>query len=728
MLLIAAPVFAQRFTAAIRGTVTDQTAGAIPGASVTLTNENTGLTRTAPTNAEGNYSFADLPVGSYKVEVALAGFKTAVRSKVVINVADVRAVNFVLETGAITESVSVVADSASIKTVGAEIAGLVTGEQARELPLNGRNFLQLTLLQPGVTANQDLNTVNKGLAGGSDISVSGGSTTSNLWLIDGADNVDHGSNRTIMVYPSIDAIEEFKIQRNNYGAEFGQAGGAQVNLVTRGGTNLFHGSAYYYIRRDSLNANNYFLEEAGQPKPELKWDDWGATFGGPIIKDKLHFFLSYEKNKDTKTSVRSGFVPTAEERAGNFSGSRLAGCTPQIPNDPLTGQPFPGNIIPANRISPAGAAFANLYQLPNNNPSSGCNNYVEAVPAPVEWDQINARLDWNLSNSTRVMVRYTQDSWVAANTILWGDSNTSTVGSDWDQPGKSLVAQLNQNIGSTMTNTLTFSYSANKITATRTGNAGQVDTINSLLPTAYPASGKQAGGDAQPLFWGAGGYGDLWNQAPWVNNQDLYVLKDDFSAVFGKHFVKVGAFYSTNAKNEWVNNSSQESVGFGGSSGFMTPSRLPGRPQLGQRHRGPAARGHGLRHGRARHEPERPAALARHRVLRGRLLQDRPPLDGGLRHALQPHAAAVHGGRPHGELRPVVGQPRPRRLLVQRPRVPAGNEPVHGSGHSGRKRRAEPTAHADQVPLVRPASRRRLGRERGRQDGHPRRHRPLLPA
>ncbi len=121
--------------------------------------------------------------------------------------------------------------------MGAEIAGLVTGEQVRELPLNGRNFLQLTLLQPGVTATEDLNTVNKGLLGGSDISVSGGSTTSNLWLIDGADNVDHGSNRTILVYPSVDAIEEFKIQRNNYGAEFGQAGGAQVNLVTRGGTN-----------------------------------------------------------------------------------------------------------------------------------------------------------------------------------------------------------------------------------------------------------------------------------------------------------------------------------------------------------------------------------------------------------------------------------------------------------------------------------------------------------
>ena len=153
LLLIAAPVFAQRFTAAIRGTVTDPSAAAVAGAKVTLTNENTGLTRGMTTNAAGNYAFDDLPVGSYKIEVEFAGFKSAVRSKVVINVADVRAVNITLETGAITESVSVDADSASIKTVGAEIAGLVTGEQVRELPLNGRNFLQLTLLQPGVTAN-----------------------------------------------------------------------------------------------------------------------------------------------------------------------------------------------------------------------------------------------------------------------------------------------------------------------------------------------------------------------------------------------------------------------------------------------------------------------------------------------------------------------------------------------------------------------------------------------
>jgi hypothetical protein len=572
LVVLAVPAVAQKITALIRGTVTDPSSAVIAGAEVTVTNEDTGLTRSVTTNSAGIYAFPELPVGSYKIAVEAAGFTSAVHSRITLNVADVREVNVQLSTGAVTEIVNVEVAAVAVKTVGAEIAGVISGEQARELPLNGRNFIQLTLLQPGVTASEGLNTVNKGLLGGSDISVSGGSTRSNLWLVDGADNVDHGSNRTILVYPSVDAIEEFKIQRNNYGAEFGQAGGAQVNLVTRSGTNTFHGSAYYYIRRDSLNSNDYFLEQAHQSKPPLHFDDYGATLGGPIIKDKLHFFLSWEKNKDDRSSVRSGFVPTAAERSGDFSGARLAGCAPQIPVDPLTGQPFPGNVIPANRLNPAGEAFLKLYQLPNNTPSSGCNNYTSAVPGLINWSQYNARMDWTVTSSTRLMVRYTQDTWKTNNILMaWGDSATSVIGSDWDQPGKSLVAQLNQNVGSKMTNALTYSYSANQITASRTGDSSLVSRINSLIPTLYPASIKERGGVAQPLFWGAGPYGTLWNQSPWANNQDLNVLKDDFSAVFGRHFVKAGVLVSSNAKNEEPANASQESVNFGGASGFVTP-------------------------------------------------------------------------------------------------------------------------------------------------------------
>ncbi len=577
VLLLAVPVLAQRFTAAIRGNVTDPSHAVIAGAKVALKNEATGLARTAVTNEAGNYSFADLPVGSYEVEVAFTGFKSAARTRIVLNVADAREVNVQLATGDIAEAVSVEASSYAVKTVGAEIAGLTSGDQVRELPLNGRNFLQLTLLQPGVTPTDGLNTANKGLLGGADISVSGGSITSNMWLVDGADNMDHGSNRTILVYPSVDAIEEFKIQRNNYGAEFGQAGGAQINVVTRGGTNTFHGSGYYFARRDSWNATNYFLKQAGLPRAPLKWDDFGATVGGPILKDKLHFFVSYEKNIDDRTDVRSAFVPTAAERAGDFSGAPLHDCTPAAPIDPRTGAPFPGNVIPADRIGSAGLAYLKLYQLPNTTPSSGCNNYVEAVPTPVSWDQINTRLDWNISNTTRVMVRYTRDGWKADNTVLWGDAPYSVVGSDWDQPGQSLVAQASRTIGSAMANTLTFSYSANVITAARVGDSALVDEINGLLPTLYPASVKERGGVGQPYFYGAGPYGYLSNQAPWKNNQSFYILKDDFSAGFGRHFLKAGFFLSTNAKNEEPGNASQESVQFGGAIGTLAHGvYLPG--------------------------------------------------------------------------------------------------------------------------------------------------------
>ena len=426
-----------------------------------------------------------------------------------------REVNVQLSTGEITETVSVEASAYAVKTVGAEIAGLISGEQVRELPLNGRNFLQLTLLQPGVTATEGLNTVNKGLLGGADISVSGGSTTSNMWLVDGADNVDHGSNRTILVYPSVDAIEEFKIQRNNYGAEFGQAGGAQVNVVTRGGTNTFHGSGYYFARRDSWNSTDYFLKQAGLPTAPLKWDDFGATFGGPIVKDKLHFFLSYEKNKDDRSDVRSGFVPTAAERAGDFSGAPLAGCTPPVPIDPLTGQPFPGNVIPADRHQPRRARVSQALPAPEQHAELGVQQLrpgrahahrlgPDQRPGGLEHQQQHPR-DGPLHPGQLEGRRHDP---------LAVDSPTSVVGSDWDQPGKSLVAQLNRTIGSNMTNTLTFSYSANVITATRTGDSAAVDQVNGVLPTIYPASVKEQGGAAQPLFWGAGPYGDLWNQSP----------------------------------------------------------------------------------------------------------------------------------------------------------------------------------------------------------------------
>src|SRR5688500_18328416 len=333
----AEPALAQRSTATLRGTVTDATGAILPGVTVTATNAETGLVRTSTTNESGIFFIPDLPVGRYSVSAELAAFKVASRTGVMLRVADEFSLDFILQPGDVKEVVTVEATSTPVKLVGGDVSGVITGEQVRELPLNGRNFLQLATLMPGVSAPDMLNVKDKGLLGGSDLSVSGSDVTANLWTVDGANNNDVGSNRTILVYPSLEAIQEFKILRNSYGPEFGGAGGSQINIVTRGGTNRFDSSVFYSGRSDALNAKNYFLEQADQPKEELKRSDFGGTFGGPIVRNKAHFFLNGEWNLEDRGSARVAFVPTEAQRTGDFSGPIIPGCGPQQPPvDPLT--------------------------------------------------------------------------------------------------------------------------------------------------------------------------------------------------------------------------------------------------------------------------------------------------------------------------------------------------------------------------------------------------------
>ena len=373
ILAAALPARAQRTTASIRGTVTDATGGVVPGADVTVKGTDTGLTQSTVTNTDGVYSFPELPVGTYSVEVTISGFKSSVQTGIALNVADQRTVNVTLETGAVSETVTVTSPAMAVQTVGGEVAGLVTGEQVRELPLNGRNFLQLTTLMPGVSAGNDFNTKDRGLMSNISLAVSGSGQSNNMWMVDGANNNDVGSNRTILVFPSVDAIEEFKVHRNSYSAEFGGASGAQVNIVTRSGTNEFHGSGYYFGRNDSLASTDYFLKQAGQPKGPLSINDFGGTIGGPVMKDRLHFFWSEEWNKEKRGITRATFVPTELERVGDFSGPEIPDCSSPEPIDPLTGagvprqqdsgRPVESRGTPGHEALPAAQHHAGLGQL-----------------------------------------------------------------------------------------------------------------------------------------------------------------------------------------------------------------------------------------------------------------------------------------------------------------------------------------------------------------------------
>src|ERR671930_657558 len=587
LVALASPCFAQRITATIRGTVTDTSGAVVPGASVTVTNENTGFSRSTVTNDVGSYSFVELPPGTYTIDVSLSGFKSAVRKGIVLDVADVRGEDVRLEAGTLTETVTVQSRALAVQTIGGEVAGLVTGEQVRELPLNGRNFLQLGTLMHGVSQGDTFNTKDRGLMSGENLAVCRSCLVVSLWMVDVANNNYVGSNRTILVFPSVDAIDEFKVHRNSYGAEFGGAAGAQVNIVTRAGTNDYHGSGYYFGRNDALASRDYFLEKADQPKAALSVHDFGGTIGGPIIKDKLQFFASEESNREKRGVTRTAFVPTAAERAGDFSGPLIEGCSSDRPIDPLTGRGFAGNRIPQNRLSPAGLLVLQLYPLPNTTPGEGsCNNWVTSLNTPIDWRQDHARIDYAINNQARMMVRYTQDSWTnnspSAQETLWGDDPFPAVDSNWDQPGRSLTAQLAQNIGSAAVNTLTFSYSANVITVTRGGlNAQLNDQINAAIPGMFPDSVKEYGATrGHPIFFGRENYGDdLQNMAPFKNNQNLFVIKDDYSSVVGNHFFKAGIVASYNQKNEDVfDQGSAESSAFGDAVGLAGEGDTTGNP------------------------------------------------------------------------------------------------------------------------------------------------------
>ena len=341
-LLLGSFAFAQKTTGTIRGLVTDNSGAAVVGATVTVTNTATGDVRTVTSNEQGEFVAPELQAGIYEVRATQTNFKEFIGTGVELHVASTAVVNPVLQVGRAEERVEVEANAVQVETSTGSVGNLVDGNQVRELPLNGRSFVQLTQLMPGVSPAANFNSKNKGLEAGVDFSVNGNSTTHNIFLVDGVNNNDVGSNRTILVYPSIDAIDEFKILRNSYGPEYGQASGAIVNIVTRSGTNDWHGGVFYFGRNDYLNASNYFNNLNQLPKDKLRRNDFGYDIGGPILKDKLFFFWSQEWNREIRGLVRSATVPTAAERTGDFSVLRPElsatgeACDP-APTDPATG-------------------------------------------------------------------------------------------------------------------------------------------------------------------------------------------------------------------------------------------------------------------------------------------------------------------------------------------------------------------------------------------------------
>src|ERR1700730_360989 len=333
---IAGRAFAQRTTASVAGSIVDNSGASIPGAHVIVRNLSTGVERTVSSNDLGYYVVSSLPAGPYSLAVSKAGFQTETVPQLTLEVDQNATINISMKVGAITETVNVTADASAIDTRTATLSTIINQRQITDLPLNGRNVLQLMQLTPGTL--QGSGTFNQSATrpevGSQLISASGGRGNSTTFVLDGGLHEDPYTE-VANVAPNPDAIQEFSFQTNNYSAKFGGRGGGVVNMVTKSGSNGLHGSLYEYIRNHKINARNFFAST----DDGLKRNQYGASLGGPVIKNRTFFFFSWQGTElRQRPPLSTTIVPTQAQRSGDFSGM------PPL-TDPVTKQPMPGNII-----------------------------------------------------------------------------------------------------------------------------------------------------------------------------------------------------------------------------------------------------------------------------------------------------------------------------------------------------------------------------------------------
>jgi len=560
-------LLAQNYNGSIQGTVTDPSGAAVAGVTVTVTSPGTGASYEAKTSDLGAFSVPNLPVGKYEVRIKAGNFKEYVAKNVEVHTSSVTEVNAQLAMGAASETVTVEATDVQVQTTSAAVGEVIEGQQLRELPLNGENFMQLVTLSPGVSTAQTFNGKDKGLGGGSDFAVNGNPYTNNLFLVDGVNNNDVGSNRTILVYPAVDSIAEFKMLRNSYGAEYGQASGAIISINTRSGENTWHGGVFYSGRNDKLDAPTWFDNHNATGKGKLRRNDFGYHVAGPIVKDKLFFWFNQEWNYEIRGQSFAACVPTAAEKNGDFS--QGVSCGAPAPNfTGLAASELAGPQKLAS-VDTAGNLLANFYPDPNRPVDANGNNWAASEPNKQNWKEVNVRGDYDVNKKNRITFRYTKDWWdnpAPNGGAFWGDSFFTNVTSDWSQPSRSVMAGLRSQLTDTLINDVHFGWGWNAIITTLNGDNKQiVSQLESALPNVWGTTKDQ--GALPEVGWGGWGgltpYGSsqtIWNIAPYGNHEDLYTIQDNLSKVHGNHIFKVGAFYGTNAKIESNNGGTDRPV------------------------------------------------------------------------------------------------------------------------------------------------------------------------
>lgn len=583
-------------TANIVGTVSDSTGAVIPGVKVTVSNPDKAYVREFTSNSSGAYAASAVPIGSYVITAEAKGFEKLVRSGITLQVGQIQRVDLQLTLGQVTQEVTVSGSVPKVQTETGEISNVVTGTQISKLELNGRNFVTLATLVPGAVPDNGLNTSTVGVYGNNSISFNGNRMQYNNWEIDGGNNTDEGSASTFNTYPNLDTIAEFKITTSNYGADLGKHAGANIEVATKSGTKTFHGDLAEYNRNSAFGASDFFLNRNNQTKGFLNQNEYGYTLGGPFFipgiyntdKSKTFFYWSEDWRAIRQGQTIGANVPTAAMRNGNFSecdpalnpnGNQVItdGCLlPQLNGVTYdTVQSMPGYNVQA--FTNAQDLLNGLVPLQN---TGIAGHWATASPTATNWRQEQIRVDQNISDKTRVFVRYTQDAWnTVAVPSLWSWASYDTVKTPFGGPGKSAVINITHSFKPNLMNEFVAAYTTDHIVLSNLAADSVAGSLN--RPTSFQMNHLFAANSSNPLLPSIELCGGLnfctaedASNHPWKNSNPIITWKDNLAWTHGNHTTKIGFYLENYRKNEQFGFNTQGFLFFGANGPLTTGNAL----------------------------------------------------------------------------------------------------------------------------------------------------------
>lgn len=560
-------VFGQNISSSVKGTAVDPTGAPVPNGNCTLTDQTRGTVFRASLGEDGIFTFPNLLPGTYTLSIQAPGFKVLVTKNITVSASEIHALGTLrMELGDVRETISVTAEATPVQLASAEKSGTITSTQINNIAVKGRDFMSLLLTVPGVVDNfsQPRETMTPDALRGTYIN--GGRESQKNFSVDGVTDMDTGCNCVVHYEPNMDSISEVKVMTSNYQAEFGRNSGGAITVITKSGTSSFHGTGYDYYRHESLNANNFFNNRTGTAKQPYRYRISGYSLGGPVTipgkfnrnRDKLFFFWSQEFTGQKK-NYGASFVnmPTELERNGDFSRSFDVNGALIPVKDPLTGQPFPGNIVPPSRINTLGQSILNYFPKPNYTDPDPRNlyrwNYRSVYSGDYPMRQEMIRVDANVSPTVQVFYRFVNstDKQIAPYG-LWinGSVNYNASPVEYRQPGRGHIARVSKTFSPTLMNEFTFGWSRNFPQLDFT-DPEQMDRSRMGNPPQWYKTATEKDNYVPSVVFGGQPVNPVNLQlqslvpANWHN--DLYSFVDNVSKVWRSHSFKTGIYVEYSA-------------------------------------------------------------------------------------------------------------------------------------------------------------------------------------